>query len=117
MAIAAVGTVSLAIQYGEVTSFYSFRLSVFTISMLTCLQGFLLSVIMGKYPDYKKTLMWSGLALYFVSLFTSSFATQVRVQSCRFLLRSDPFLPSRYGNSFSYKGSAWVLVEGASTCP
>ena len=49
---------------------------------------------MGKYPDYKKTLMWSGLALYCVSLFASSFATQASVIICRFSLLSHRFLLS-----------------------
>ncbi|KAI0700119.1 MFS general substrate transporter [Cerioporus squamosus] len=56
VAIGAVGTVALALQYGEVV---------------------FLSFILGKYPDYLRSAMWFGLALYFVSLFCSSFATQV----------------------------------------
>ncbi|PIL35155.1 MFS general substrate transporter [Ganoderma sinense ZZ0214-1] len=56
VAIAAVGTISLAIQYGE-----------------SCL----LLLFMRKYPDFLRTSMWFGLALYFASLFASSFATQV----------------------------------------
>ncbi|KAI0759368.1 MFS general substrate transporter [Trametes elegans] len=56
VAIAAVGTVALAIQYGEVL---------------------FLSFAFGRYPEYMRIGMWLGLALYFASLFCSSFATEV----------------------------------------
>ncbi|EIW52382.1 MFS general substrate transporter [Trametes versicolor FP-101664 SS1] len=56
IAIAAVGTVALALQYGE---------SIF------------LSFVYGRYPDFMRTGMWAGLLLYFISLFCSSFATEV----------------------------------------
>ncbi|KAI8986278.1 MFS general substrate transporter [Trametes punicea] len=56
VAISAVGTVSLAIQYGEVI---------------------FLSFMFGRYPDFLRIGMWSGLLLYFVALFCSSFATEV----------------------------------------
>ncbi|KAI0351391.1 MFS general substrate transporter [Trametes cingulata] len=56
VSIAAVGTVALAIQYGEVI---------------------FLSFIFGRYPDFMRMGMWLGLLLYFVSLFLSSFATEV----------------------------------------
>ncbi|KAI0373779.1 MFS general substrate transporter [Pilatotrama ljubarskyi] len=56
VAIAAVGTVGLAIQYGE---------------------AIFLSFIYGRYPDFMRMGMWLGLLLYFASLFCSSFATEV----------------------------------------
>ncbi|KAI0754564.1 major facilitator superfamily domain-containing protein [Daedaleopsis nitida] len=56
VAIAAVGTVALALQYGE---------------------SFVLAFILGKYPDFFRLGMWIGLVLYFGSLFASSYATQV----------------------------------------
>ncbi|EJF56351.1 MFS general substrate transporter [Dichomitus squalens LYAD-421 SS1] len=56
VAIAAVGTVCLAIEYGEI---------------------FFLYFLLRKYPDYVRLSMWCGLAIYSVSLFTSSFATRV----------------------------------------
>ncbi|KAI0330843.1 MFS general substrate transporter [Cubamyces sp. BRFM 1775] len=56
VAISAVGTVALAIQYGEVI---------------------FLSFFFGRYPDFLRTGMWLGLVLYFAALFCSSFATQV----------------------------------------
>ncbi|KAI0754563.1 MFS general substrate transporter [Daedaleopsis nitida] len=56
IAIAAVGTVALALQYGE---------------------AFVLSFLLGRYPDFLRLGMWLGLVLYFGSLFASSFATQV----------------------------------------
>lgn len=55
-AISAIGTVALAIQYVEVL-----------LVILWC----------KRYPDLVKTMMWSCLALCFVSLFLSSFATKV----------------------------------------
>ncbi|KAI1798150.1 MFS general substrate transporter [Ganoderma leucocontextum] len=54
--IAAVGTVGLGIQYGEVL---------------------FLSIMFRRYPEYMKTAMWCALVLYFACLFCSSFATQV----------------------------------------
>ncbi len=65
-------------MYGEV------RLREYTsISLgrpLTCvIQAFILSFFLGRYPDYLRPAMWFGLALYFASLFCSSFATQVRL--------------------------------------
>ncbi|KAJ2985860.1 hypothetical protein NUW54_g10004 [Trametes sanguinea] len=56
VAISAVGTVSLAIQYGEVI---------------------FLSFVFGRYPDFLRIGMWAGLTLYFAALFCSSFATEV----------------------------------------
>ncbi|KAI0718179.1 MFS general substrate transporter [Cerioporus squamosus] len=56
IAIAAVGTIALGLMYGE---------------------GFILSFLLGRYPDYLRPAMWFGLALYFASLFCSSFATEV----------------------------------------
>ncbi|KAI0694845.1 MFS general substrate transporter [Earliella scabrosa] len=56
VALAAVGTVALALQYGE---------------------ALILSILLRRYPDYLQASMWFGLVLYFVSLFASSFATQV----------------------------------------
>ncbi|KAI0635227.1 MFS general substrate transporter [Trametes polyzona] len=56
VAIAAVGTVGLGIQYGEVL---------------------FLSVLFRKYPDYMRPAMWCALVLYFVCLVGSSFATKV----------------------------------------
>ncbi|TCD70060.1 hypothetical protein EIP91_005041 [Steccherinum ochraceum] len=56
VAIAAVGTTALAIQYGE---------------------GLLLSIFFGRYPDKLKQTMWFGLGLSTVSLFLSSFVSQV----------------------------------------
>ncbi|TBU59311.1 MFS general substrate transporter [Dichomitus squalens] len=56
VAIAAVGTVGLGIQYGEVL---------------------LLTVFFRRYPEYMRPAMSLGLVLYFVCLFCSSFATQV----------------------------------------
>lgn len=56
VAIAAVGSVALAIQYGE---------------------GLLLSLFFRRYPDYTKRTMWFGLALSSTSLFLSSFVSQV----------------------------------------
>ncbi|KAI0686604.1 MFS general substrate transporter [Earliella scabrosa] len=55
VAIAAVGTVSLAFQYGE---------------------ALILSVLLRRYPDFLRMGMWFGLLLYFASLFASSFATK-----------------------------------------
>ncbi|KAI0770597.1 MFS general substrate transporter [Fomes fomentarius] len=54
--IAAIGTVALALEYGE---------------------AFVLSFLLRRYPDFLRVGMWFGLALYFSSLFASSFATQV----------------------------------------
>ncbi|KAI0824006.1 MFS general substrate transporter [Trametes gibbosa] len=56
VAISAVGTVALALQYGE---------------------AIFLSFIYGRYPDFMRLGMWAGLSLYFASLFCSSFATEV----------------------------------------
>ncbi|RPD56103.1 MFS general substrate transporter [Lentinus tigrinus ALCF2SS1-7] len=56
VSIAAVGTIALALQYGE---------------------GFFLSFFLGRYSDYLHPAMWFGLVLYFASLFFSSFATEV----------------------------------------
>ncbi|KAI0676946.1 MFS general substrate transporter [Trametes maxima] len=56
VAIAAVGTIAIALQYCEILVF--------------CLA-------FDRYPDYLKVGMWGGLALYFLSIFCSSFATQV----------------------------------------
>ncbi|KAM5540859.1 hypothetical protein V8D89_005503 [Ganoderma adspersum] len=56
VSITAVGTVMLAFLYGE---------------------GFFLFPLLGRYPDFLRVSMWAGLATYFVSLFASSFATQV----------------------------------------
>ncbi|OSD08079.1 MFS general substrate transporter [Trametes coccinea BRFM310] len=56
VAIAAVGTVGLGIQYGEVL---------------------FLSVLFRRYPDYMRTAMWCALVLYFLCLLGSSFATKV----------------------------------------
>jgi len=56
VAIAAVGTTALAIQYGE---------------------GLLLSLFFGRYPDKLKQTMWVGLALSTLSLFLSSFVSQI----------------------------------------
>ncbi|OCH87540.1 MFS general substrate transporter [Obba rivulosa] len=56
VAIAAVGTTSIAIQYAE------------------CL---LLSFFFGRYPDMITRYMWGGLGLAVISLFISSFATKV----------------------------------------
>ncbi|KAL7280779.1 hypothetical protein ACG7TL_005723 [Trametes sanguinea] len=56
ISIAAIGTVALSIQYGEVI---------------------FLSFFFGRYPDYLRTGMWLGLVLYFASLFFSSFAIEV----------------------------------------
>ncbi|OJT01758.1 hypothetical protein TRAPUB_7814 [Trametes pubescens] len=56
IAIAAVGTVGLGIQYGEVL---------------------FLSIMFRKYPDYMRPAMWCGLVSYFLCLMGSSFATQV----------------------------------------
>ncbi|TFK93289.1 MFS general substrate transporter [Polyporus arcularius HHB13444] len=56
IAISAVGTIALGLMYGE---------------------AFILSFFLGRYPDYLRPAMWFGLALYFTSLFCSSFATQV----------------------------------------
>ncbi|KAI0671132.1 MFS general substrate transporter [Trametes maxima] len=56
VAIAAVGTVALAIQYGEVL---------------------FLSFLFGRYPEFMRVGMWAGLALYFTSLFCSSFVSKI----------------------------------------
>ncbi|KAI0659207.1 MFS general substrate transporter [Cubamyces menziesii] len=56
VSIAAVGTVGLGIQYGEVL---------------------FLSVLFRRYPDYMRTAMWCALVLYFLCLLGSSFATKV----------------------------------------
>ncbi|PIL27566.1 MFS general substrate transporter [Ganoderma sinense ZZ0214-1] len=56
VAVAAVGTVGLGIQYGEVL---------------------FLSIMFRRYPEYMKAAMWCALALYFTCLFCSSFATKV----------------------------------------
>ncbi|EMD38972.1 hypothetical protein CERSUDRAFT_112686 [Gelatoporia subvermispora B] len=56
VAIAAVGTTSIAIQYAE------------------CL---FLSFFFGRYPDMVTRYMWGGLGLAVTSLFISSFATKV----------------------------------------
>ncbi|PIL34071.1 MFS general substrate transporter [Ganoderma sinense ZZ0214-1] len=56
ISIAAVGTVALGLQYMEI---------------------FLISCMYGRYPDYMAWGMRVGVALYFVSIFGASFATQV----------------------------------------
>ncbi|KAI0741945.1 MFS general substrate transporter [Daedaleopsis nitida] len=56
VSITAVGTVALALQFGE---------------------PLLMSIFLGRYPDFLRMSMWLGLAVYFVSLFASSFATNV----------------------------------------
>ncbi|RPD61848.1 MFS general substrate transporter [Lentinus tigrinus ALCF2SS1-7] len=56
ISIAAVGTIAMALQYAEALA-------------LTC--------FFGRYPDYLNAGMWIGLVLYFLSIFCSSFATQV----------------------------------------
>ncbi|KAI0771942.1 MFS general substrate transporter [Trametes elegans] len=56
VAIAAVGTIAIALQYCE--------------SLTFCLT-------FDRYPDYMNMGMWGGLALYFLSIFCSSFAKQV----------------------------------------
>lgn len=74
--IAAVGTIALALQYGEVCVP---DVSILMISKLNTFyqQAFLLSLLLARYPDFLRASMWSGLALYFSALFASSFATQV----------------------------------------
>ncbi|KAI0751441.1 MFS general substrate transporter [Daedaleopsis nitida] len=54
--IAAVGTIAIALQYTE---------------------ALLISCIFGRYPDYMSWGSWGGLALYFLSIFGSSFAQQI----------------------------------------
>ncbi|KAI0788897.1 MFS general substrate transporter [Abortiporus biennis] len=54
--IGAVGTVALAIEYCE---------------------GLFLALLFGRYPDYMKQVMWFGLFLSTLSLFLSSFVSQV----------------------------------------
>ncbi|KAK7686188.1 hypothetical protein QCA50_010408 [Cerrena zonata] len=56
IAVAAVGTTALAIQYGE---------------------GLLLSLFLQRYPDLLKATMWVGLALSTICLFLSSFVSQI----------------------------------------
>ncbi|KAI0332503.1 MFS general substrate transporter [Cubamyces sp. BRFM 1775] len=56
VAIASVGTVAIALQYCEALIFF---------------------LTFGRYPEYLKLGMWGGLALYFLSIFCASFATQV----------------------------------------
>ncbi|OBZ73693.1 putative transporter ESBP6 [Grifola frondosa] len=56
VAISAVGTITLAIMYCE---------------------ALLLSLLFGRYPDWMKFAMWSGLGLGSTCLFVSSFANQV----------------------------------------
>ncbi|KAI0370193.1 MFS general substrate transporter [Pilatotrama ljubarskyi] len=56
VAIAAVGTIAIALQYCE--------------SLLFCLT-------FDRYPEYLKIGMWGGLALYFLSIFCCSFATEI----------------------------------------
>ncbi|TCD67656.1 hypothetical protein EIP91_012166 [Steccherinum ochraceum] len=58
IAIAAVGPIALAIEYGE---------------------GILLSFIYGKYPELLKPSMWFGLALAVTSLLVSSFVDRVEL--------------------------------------
>ena len=74
VSVAAVGTVTLALQYGEVSVLYS---GITTIIALTVSpQAIVLAFVLRRYPDLLRPSMWFGLALYFVSLFASSFATQ-----------------------------------------
>ncbi|TBU44775.1 MFS general substrate transporter [Dichomitus squalens] len=56
ISIAAIGTIAIALQYTE---------------------ALLISCAFGRYPDYMGYAMWFGLALYFLSIFCSSFANQV----------------------------------------
>ncbi|KAI0773965.1 MFS general substrate transporter [Fomes fomentarius] len=56
ISIAAIGTIAIALQYTE---------------------ALFISCMFGRYPDYMNCGMWGGLALYFISIFCSSFATQV----------------------------------------
>ncbi|KAH8100533.1 MFS general substrate transporter [Cristinia sonorae] len=56
VAIAAVGTTALALQYGE---------------------GLILSLFFGRYPDKLKQVMWAGLVVSTLSLFLSSFVSTV----------------------------------------
>ncbi|KAI0672646.1 MFS general substrate transporter [Trametes maxima] len=57
VAIAAVGTVALAIQYGEIV---------------------FLSFIFGRYPELMRPGMWAGVVLYSASLFLSSFVSEIQ---------------------------------------
>ena len=75
VAIAAVGTICLAVQYGEVRRRDSLERE--RDALIPPSQGVILFFFLRKYPDFLRTSMWFGLALYFVSLFASSFATQV----------------------------------------
>ncbi|KAI0072295.1 MFS general substrate transporter [Panus rudis PR-1116 ss-1] len=56
IAISAVGTTALAVQYGE---------------------GVLLALLLNRYPDYMRMSMWFGLCLSTLCLFLSSFAQEV----------------------------------------
>ena len=76
IAIAAVGTVALGLQYMEVLIHLSL-LCILLISSFRLLQIFLISCMYGRYPDYMAWGMRLGLALYFVAIFGASFATQV----------------------------------------
>ncbi len=75
VSIAAVGTVSIALQYCEVISpptHAQMRATKCTMQVLSfCL-------IFDRYPEYLKIGMWSGLALSSISIFCCSFATEVR---------------------------------------
>ncbi|KAI9001276.1 MFS general substrate transporter [Trametes punicea] len=54
--IASVGTIAIALQYCEVLVLY---------------------LTFDRYPEYLRVGMWGGLALYFLSIFCASFATEV----------------------------------------
>ncbi|EJF57758.1 MFS general substrate transporter [Dichomitus squalens LYAD-421 SS1] len=56
MAIAAVGTIAIGLQYIEM---------------------FQIACVYGRYPDYMNRGMWIGLALYFLPIFGARFATRV----------------------------------------
>lgn len=75
MAIAAVGTTALALQYGEVR--LTNRLASAKIADTSFDKSLILSLFFGRYPDYMKTSMWCGLVMCTGCLFLSSFATHV----------------------------------------
>ena len=96
----------LAFLYGEVGSSHGTYMTgeVAKYSSISNIQGFFLFPLLGRYPDFLQVSTWAGLAIHFVSLFASSFATQVRALElvCSYFSLLN-FRSSRCGTSFSFK--------------
>ena len=80
--MAAVGPTALALQYASVSSliflfFFSWPLLTYEVA-----KGAIISLLLGRYPDYLKLIMWFGLGVCTICLFLSSFVSSVSLFHC-----------------------------------